>query len=314
MSEKRQAPAAVEAPNNDFALQSHDTHFPETLRHVHPPVRELLGRGDQTIVTNVSRQPGLAIVGARRASPQGQEDARWFARVASEHGLTIISGLAHGVDTAAHEGALEGEGGTIAVLAHGRDHVYPRHNADLLERIIRDHGAAVTEYPDGTPPRPFQFPCRNRIIAGLAQAVLVVEAAPRSGSLITARHALDVGVSVFVVPGSIHALEHQGGNSLIREGAQLVQSPEELLADLGIPAKDRKTNRKHITPPLFAGQLDENCAKTLSCLSHQASTIDDLSARSKMTLDRLHGCLLMLELAHQAVRLPDGRWLKLEKK
>ena len=314
MSENRQAPAIIGPQTADFVLRHQDAHFPETLRHVHPPVRELLCRGDQTIVADVSRLPGLAIVGGRRASEQGQADARWFARVASERGLTIISGLAHGIDTAAHEGALEGRGGTIAVLAHGRDHVYPRHNAGLLERIIRGHGAAVTEYPDGTPARPFQFPCRNRIIAGLARAVLVVEAAPRSGSLITARHALDVGVSVFVVPGSIHALENQGGNALIREGAQLVQSPQELLTDLGIPTEKRNKEGKHATTPLFGGQLDESCTRTLSCLGYQASTMDDLSATSKLPLDRLHGCLLMLELAQLAVRLPDGRWARLKRK
>lgn len=303
----------ADAQTADFSLRSQDTHFPETLRHVHPPVRELLCRGNQTIVANICRLPGLAIVGGRRASLQGQADARWFARVASEHGLTIISGLAHGIDTAAHEGALEGKGGTIAVLAHGRDHVYPRHNAGLLQRIISGYGAAVTEYPDGTPARPFQFPCRNRIIAGLAQAVLVLEAAPRSGSLITARHALDVGVSVFVVPGSIHALENQGGNGLIREGAQLVQSPQELLADLGLFTQDRDQNKKYSTPPLFAGQLDDDSSKTLSCLNYQASTIEELSEKSKMTADRLHGCLLLLELAHLAARLPDGRWTRLKK-
>lgn len=314
MSETRQAPDTTDPAPHDFSLVSDDVDFPEALHHAHPPVIQLLGRGEPSVVRKLARTPGLAIVGSRRASVQGKADARWFARVVAGHGLVIISGLAHGIDTGAHEGALEASGQTVAVLGHGRDHVYPRQNADLLDRILSSGGAAVTEYPDATPARAHQFPMRNRIIAGLAQAVLIVEAAPKSGSLITARHALEAGINVFVIPGSIHSPESQGSNQLIREGAQPVQSPEELLGDMGILRPGNRPATPMASGDLFTTHMDDITLTALTHLSHHASTVDDLRKRSGLALDRLYGCLLVLELAHLATRLPDGRWVKLDQK
>jgi DNA processing protein len=314
MSETRQAPSTSHLLPHDFSMGSDDIDFPEALRHAHPPVVQLLGRGEPSVVRRLAQTPGLAIVGSRRASSQGKADARWFARVVAGHGLVIISGLAHGIDTSAHEGALQASGHTVAVLGHGRDHVYPRQNAGLLERILTSGGAAVTEYPDATPARAHQFPMRNRIIAGLAQAVLIVEAAPKSGSLITARHALEAGINVFVIPGSIHSLESQGSNQLIREGAQPVQSPEELLGDMGILRPGNRRSRPSLSGDLFTPDMDVTTLTALTHLSHQASTINDLCNRSGLALDRLYGCLLVLELAHLATRLSDGRWVKLIEK
>jgi DNA processing protein len=211
----------------------------------------LFGLGNKAIIERMANSPGLAIVGSRQASTQGMADAHWFAREASKVGLTIISGLAQGIDAAAHRGGLEGCGSTIAVLGHGRDTVYPGQHRDLADLISCSGGALVTEYPDHTPAIAWHFPQRNRIIAALAQAVLVVEATPQSGSLITARHALELGIDVYVLPGSIHMPQSVGCNGLIRQGAQLIQSPEQLLEDLGMVV--RKKNIACPTPTADPG-------------------------------------------------------------
>ena len=240
-------------------------------------------------------------------------DAEAFARRIAAVGLTVISGLAYGIDAAAHTGALEGEGKTIAVLGHGRNSLYPRAHEPLAKAICDSGGALITEYPDDVPALPHHFPERNRIIAALARAVLVVEAAPRSGSLITARHALELGIDVFVVPGSIHNPLAEGSNQLIRQGAQLVQSPEQLLEDLGI-------NAIHSSPPdraLRSARQHASLAElpmadqVLQALSEQPADVFALSSLSGLPLGDVHTGLLLLELHGLAARIPDGRWLKI---
>ena len=182
---------------------------------------------------------GLAIVGSRNATPQGVANAERFARAFSAAGLTIASGLALGIDAAAHRGALDGAGSTVAVLGCGVDVVYPQRNADLYH-LVAARGALVSEFPLGSPPLAANFPRRNRLISGLARGVLVVEAALASGSLITARLAAEQGREVFAVPGSIHSPLSKGCHALIKEGAKLVESAQDVLDELGLPLGSRR--------------------------------------------------------------------------
>jgi DNA processing protein len=294
------------------------------LGHAHPPVRRLFGCGSHNIVRALHANPGVAVVGSRQASSQGVADARWFARELSAAGVTVISGLAQGIDAAAHEGALDGPGLTIAVLGHGLDSIYPPQHASLAERIIDQGGALITEHPAATPALARNFPGRNRIIAALARAVLVIEAAPRSGSLITARHALDMGVDVFAVPGSIHMPQSIGTNHLIREGAQLIQSPEQLLEDLGLalpkarpPSRSGRARHALSRPTSAASHpqkglsvADAESLRVLAELSFQPTEAAAISQRLGLEGGSVYGCLLILELAGLAARLADGRWLK----
>ena len=192
-----------------------------------PPLLYIRGR------VELLHARGVAMVGSRQATPQGAEDAERFARALSEAGLVVVSGLALGVDGAAHRGALDAAGGTIAVIGTGADRMYPAAHHTLAARIAEE-GAIVSEYPLGTPARSQHFPQRNRLIAGLVEGVLVVEAALRSGALITARLANDAGRDVFALPGSIHAPLSRGCHRLIKQGAQLVETPDEILEELGI--------------------------------------------------------------------------------
>ncbi len=184
-------------------------------------------------VLELLQMRAVAIVGSRSATPQGIEDARRFARALADAGLTVVSGLALGIDAAAHGGALEGAASTIAVIGTGADLVYPSKNRDLAHRIA-ELGAIVSEWPLGTPARSENFPQRNRIIAGLVGGVLIVEAAMRSGSLITARLANEMGRDVFAMPGSIHAPLARGCHRMIRQGAKLVETPEDVLEEFGL--------------------------------------------------------------------------------
>ncbi len=294
----------------DFKLMGFEPDFPTSLTQTHPCVRALFGKGSRKLVEQMGVEPGIAIVGSRQASPQGKEDALWFANELSARGLVIVSGLADGIDTFAHKGALKGRGKTIAVLAHGLDTVYPSHNENLAEKIVEEGGALVTEYPFGTPPRPFQFPQRNRIIAGLSRAILVIEASPQSGSLITARHGLELGLDVFVIPGSIHMPQSMGCNMLIRQGAQLVQSPQQLLEDLGMALPKPRSSAKKREADLFSQAADSRAAALLAALNFQPASTTRLQKTTGLNLGDVHAGLLLLEMENLATRLPDGRWLK----
>jgi len=292
--------------------------FPRALTETSPPVLKLYGLGNEALFHRINNHPGLAIVGSRQASPQGVSDAEWFAAEASALGLTIISGLAQGIDAAAHRGAMTGSGKTIAVLGHGRSTLYPPQHEHLANKIIESGGCLVTEYPDAVPALPRHFPSRNRIIAALARAVLVVEAAPRSGSLITARHALDLGVDVFVLPGSIHMPQSVGCNALIRQGAQLVQSPEQLLTDLGLiapPSSRRgKKGERPAEPSLSLDWLDPRAHQVLAALDFQPRNVVELERATGLGQGDLFAGLLILELEKLASRISDGRWLKFRPK
>jgi DNA processing protein len=237
--------------------------------------------------------PMFAIVGSRNPTPQGKANARAFASHLSHAGLTVVSGLALGIDGAAHEGALEGPSGTIAVVGTGLDRVYPRRHLQLAHRIVAN-GLLLSEYSLGTPPLPPNFPLRNRIIAGLARGTLVVEAAVQSGSLITARLASEAGRDVFAVPGSIHSPQSRGCHALIKQGAKLVDAAQDILEELrmGTPA----------AAP--AAEAAEHADPLLVALGHDPVTLDALVARTGWPAERLNAQLLELELDGQVARLP----------
>ena len=268
--------------------------YPDGLTHIPDPPLLLYIRGRRELLA----RPALAIVGARNATSQGKANAGSFAASLSRAGVCIVSGLALGIDGAAHEGALQGSGSTIAVVGTGADLSYPTRHRALAERIARD-GCMVSEFALGTPPNPGNFPRRNRIISGLSAGVLVVEAAEKSGSLITARVAGEQGREVFALPGSIHAPLAKGCHKLIREGARLVDSANDILESLRISP---------LAPELAAPMPTEtSCLGLLGHLGHGPVDIDTLLLRSGSTVGALSLELLALEMAGLLERLPGGK-------
>lgn len=211
-----------------------DKNFPDSLRHIPFPPHGLYIKG-----TPLSKQKKVAIVGTRKATTNGLRIAREFAKTISEQQVAIVSGLALGIDGAAHEGALDVNGITIAVLARGLDEVYPRQHEQLAKKIITQGGTLISEYPIGMPPLPHMFLERNRIVAGLCEAIVIIEAPKRSGTLATARFAVEQNREVFVIPGPIHAPQYEGSHELIKSGARLITRPEEVLQELGIKPSNK---------------------------------------------------------------------------
>lgn len=251
----------------------------------------------------------LAMVGSRNPTPQGQDHARQFARALRAAGLTIVSGLALGVDGAAHEGALEdattsdATPPTIAVVGTGLDRVYPQRHHELAHRIA-SHGLLISEYPLGTPPLAANFPKRNRVIAGLAQGTLVVEAAPASGSLITARLASEQGREVFAIPGSIHSIQSRGCHLLIRQGAKLVESAQDVLEELPWPAPSTLDAPHPCREPRVDGGL-------LGAMGFDPIGLDALQARTGLDTPSLQVQLLELELSGAIARMAGGLFQRL---
>lgn len=241
----------------------------------------------------------VAVVGSRNPTPQGRENARAFAQAFSQAGLTVVSGLALGIDGAAHEGALEGPGGTVAIVGTGLDRVYPSRHEALAQRIAQ-HGLIVSEFPLGTPPLPGHFPKRNRLIAGLSKGVLVAEAAVRSGSLQTARLAADMAREVFAIPGSIHSPQSRGCHALIKQGAKLVETAQDVLEELqlgGVAASPSAACSAHASAEA-AGD-----AALLEALGFDPVSLDALAARTGRSPAELNVALLELELQGQVARL-----------
>jgi DNA processing protein len=294
--------------------------LPQTC--LHPPVKKLYARGNLTLLEQGRRR--IAIVGSRRASAQAMRDSRWFAETAASHGVVVVSGLAVGVDAAAHEGALSGAlndgatagaraGATIAVLAHGLDAIYPPCNRQLAARILRSGGLLLSEYPDTTAARPFQFVHRNRIIAALSEAVCVIEAGDKSGSLITALEALELGKDVCAVPGPIHSPLYVGSHRLIRQGAALVTSPEDLLIDLGIlrPIRQKKPDPVGQQQDL-PGFTDPCMQRVLAVLDWQGQSAEEIARRLGDAVQTVMVGLLLLETRSLARRQPDGDWVRFQ--
>jgi DNA processing protein len=280
-----------------------------------PPVLYAIGQLD------LLARPGLAIVGSRSATRQGEATAEAFAAGLARAGLAIVSGLALGIDAAAHRGALDAAGGTIAVVGTGADVVYPATNRALTTRI-RAQGLVLSELPLGTPAIAFNFPRRNRLIAGLARGVLVVEAALRSGSLITARLAAEQGREVFAIPGSIHSPVAKGCHRLIREGAKLVESVQDILEELriapavtaAIPAGTTGSAAAATDPPSEASPAEPRAPAQqalLDALGHDPASLDALAERTGRPAGELSALLLELELTQDVERLPGDRYQRL---
>lgn len=287
-----------------------DERYPRMLLETADPPLLLYVTGPEHLLRDRPFPEGhcLAMVGSRTPTAQGAESARLFARALGNAGLTIVSGLALGVDAAAHEGALDVVGGgetaaaTIAVVGTGLDRVYPRQNLDLARRIAA-RGLLVSEYPLGTPPIAANFPKRNRIISGLSQGTLVVEAALASGSLITARMAVEQGREVFAIPGSIHSPQSRGCHALIRQGAKLVESAQDVLEELQMSHAPSVTETGDTEGDEGVGVQE---SPLLESLGFDPMGVDALVARTGMDAASLQVALLELELEGRVARLPGG--------
>ena len=274
-----------------------DSSYPQSLLEIPDPPSVLYIRGNPALL----QSPGIAIVGSRNATPQGLKTAESFAQALAGRGFAIISGLALGIDAAAHRGALTTEGATIAVIGTGADRVYPARNKELALAIAR-HGTIVSEFPLGTPAIAANFPRRNRIISGLSRGVLVVEAAPESGSLITARLAAEQGREVFAIPGSIHSPVARGCHKLIKQGAKLVETAQDILEELGGDPEPRDV------PDLVKTSGNDDLLKALG---HVPCELDELVDRTGLSADLLLGELLTLELDGLIATLPGNRYQRL---
>lgn len=286
----------------NFVVRWADPDYPALLRQIDDPPLLLYGIGARAVLATAQ----LAIVGSRNPSPGGRDNARAFAAHLAYAGLTITSGLALGIDGAAHEGALAAGGKTIAVTGTGLDRVYPPRHRELAHRIC-DNGVLLSEFALGTPPRAENFPIRNRIISGMSLGVLVVEAALKSGSLISARLATEQGREVFAIPGSIHSPLARGCHALIRQGAKLVETANDIIEELGPLAQ-------LVTPPADSSHIDTDATLTdseqefLACLGHDPVDVDTLTARSGLTPQAVSSMLLQLELHGLVAPLPGGRY------
>ena len=308
------APAAARS-----LITFRDPRFPPLLAEIAQAPLALFAMGDPDLL----RLPQLAVVGARTASAQGMENAQAFAAELARRGLTITSGLALGIDSAAHRGALSADGLTIAVCGNGLDRVYPARNRELAHAIAA-RGLLLSEFPVGVPPLPEHFPRRNRIISGLALGVLVVEAARESGSLITARLAGEQGREVFAIPGSIHNPLARGSHALIREGAKLVETVDDILSELapqlpaaraslgvGVAAGTNPAESNGESAGESVGDPDQ--ARVLQALGFETLALDHLVGRLGLPVERISAALLTLELAGLVSAGPGDTFTRLQR-
>lgn len=286
---------------NIFAISAGDVRYPTALAAIHDPPPELYIRGD----VDALRAPSVAIVGSRAASPYALEVARRLGADLARRHITVVSGMARGVDSAAHRGALEAGGITIAVFGCGVDVIYPHEHRGLAARIL-ERGALVSEFPAGTPPRREHFPQRNRIISGLSLAVVVVEAAEGSGSLITAEFALEQGRTVLAVPGNVLGGRNFGAHALLRDGAKLVECADDILEELpgyltqpGLAQNESQKVKPASQDPVLRA-MDEG----------DAYDLDEIAERSGVDRMRLLPRLLELELAGALRRVDGGRFVR----
>jgi len=301
--------------SNHHLVSSVSADFPPLLRETTGAPPALFIVGDP----NTLWQAQVAIVGSRSASQVGLANAHAFARALARAGLVITSGLAEGIDAAAHTAALDAGGTTIAVLGTGPDVIYPMKHAELADRIARQ-GALVSEFAPGTPGRPDNFPRRNRIIAGLALGTLVVEAGLRSGSLITARYATEQGRDVFAIPGSIHNPLARGCHRLIRQGAMLIETADEVVAGLAPLAQRLGTELRQRLDASAAPDSEETGAardpdysKLLANLGHEPAGVDRLAERTGLPVAALSSMLLVLELEGEVAIERGGAYVRLHR-
>lgn len=269
--------------------------LPTEFRHIPDPPRQLYFRGS---LDDFVASPRLAVVGSRKVTPYGRAVTQKLVQEIANKGVIIVSGLALGVDSIAHQAALDADGRTVAVLACGVERIYPATHTQIGNRIIQQGGAIISEYPEGTEPLPHQFIARNRIIAGLSDAVLITEAAEKSGSLHTANFALDQGRTVLAVPGNISSPTSVGANNLIKAGAIPVTSADDILAALGIT-----TTSKNLTLP-----TNEAEAAILTLLAEGISDASELQQKSQLLPSLFNQTLTMLEITGKIRPLGGGHW------
>lgn len=303
-------------PDQRHVLPLGDPRYPAALLDIEDPPLLLYALGNSHHLQQgwlPSANTRIAVVGSRNPTAQGVTNARQFSQTLAQAGLTVVSGLALGIDGAAHEGALDGAApdqlATIAVVGTGLDRVYPKAHFQLAHRIAQQ-GLLISEYPLGTPPLSANFPRRNRIISGLSQATLVVEAALASGSLITARLAVEQGKDVFAIPGSIHATQARGCHALIKQGAKLVESAQDILEEFALPPMGQvATNSGASRAATTAGNsLSDAENALLEALAFEPTSLDALQARTGLDTASLQALLMGLELQGQVARLPGGRF------
>ena len=287
------ASASATAPRRIVTLG--DPHYPAALLQTADPPLMFYAEGRIELLA----VPCIAIVGSRHATPQGLSNARAFARALGEAGMTVVSGLAQGIDGAAHEGALLGPSSTIAVVGTGLDQVFPKRHAALAERIATE-GLMLSEYALGMPPLAHNFPLRNRIITGLSRGTLVVEAALQSGSLISARLASEAGREVFAIPGSIHSPQSRGCHGLIKQGAKLVECAADVLEELQLQHRADPVAPTDVG--VDSGEASEDAVMT--ALGFEPANLDALVARTGWSAQQLNIRLLELELEGRVSRLP----------
>ena len=295
-----------------------DPRYPLALLEIDDPPLVLYAAGSERALNCLDASRSIAIVGSRNPTPQGLENSRAFGKALAQEGLTVVSGMALGVDAAAHRGALESDEidlPTIAVVGTGLDRAYPAKHHHLAGAIA-ERGLVLSEYPLGTVPLPANFPRRNRLIAGLSRGTLVIEAALQSGSLITAQQALDQGKEVFAIPGSIHSTQSRGCHALIKQGAQLVESVQDIFDALGLdPAaipsgSPADANQTHTDILSDDGDTDSALA---DALGYDPATLEILQVRTGWDTGQLQARLMELELKGQVARLPGGLFQRLQR-
>lgn len=293
----------LENPENAI-ITLNDEDYPKQLLNIIDPPPLLYLKGQRKLLN----RPSIAIVGSRNATPQGISNANAFAEAASNAGLCVVSGMALGIDTAAHQGALNGSSGSIAVVGTGLDIVYPAKNHQLAHRLARD-GALLSEFPLGMPAIGRNFPRRNRIISGISLGCLVIEATLKSGSLITARQALEQGREVMAIPGSIHSPLSKGCHALIKQGAKLVENINDILDEFNYQSFNLAT------PQIIEEKNQPICSQEntllLSHLGYEAMDIDKLCMLSGLTVETVSAMLLALELDGMVASLPGGRYQRI---
>jgi len=289
-------------------IESGGGDFPALLLQIPNPPKRLFVVGN----LDALHLPSLAIVGSRNPTRGGEQNAYEFAKHLGASGFCIVSGLAEGIDAAAHRGALDGNAMTVAFLGHGIDRIYPAVNADLAQSIAQ-HGALCSEFPLGTPPRRENFPQRNRLISGLCIGTLVVEAAKRSGSLISARLAGEQGREIFAIPGSIHNPMSRGCHQLIRQGAKLVESAADIVSELGPLVQHLlQTIDAKATLPTDQFNNDHDYQLLLNAMGFDPVTSDEMVAISGLTIDQVSSMLLILELEGKIEAQNGGRYSRLQ--
>lgn len=306
--------------NTRFWIGIHCSNYPKNLLELKDPPLILFGDGQCELLS----ARGIAIVGSRNATRTGLGNANAFGKAFAQAGWAVVSGLAEGIDGAAHDGALCARGSTIAVLGCGPDEVYPKHHAGLKNQIVQQGGLVLSEYPPGTAPQPAFFPRRNRIIAALADALLVVEAALRSGSLITARVASELGRPVAAIPGSIHSSQSKGSHAMIKKGALLVETAQELLDEAKATLPEHKTSTlSHLLQEDDSTchtdlsdtndtdtELEEGLKKVLGHLGHDPLHADTLAEQLNLSSEDTLTALTELELIGLALAESGNRWVR----